>query len=140
MSANNAVTVLRSPSVAAEASICSAVTRIPGVFGLAAVAPEMFVEAALVRAAPQSAQKRAPSAVSEPHFGQRRLSVAPQRMQNLLPAAVSKSQLEQRIGVQRMKMTNSPLVPLPHLKGHRGPNPKGLTCQRYWKDLWRLGI
>jgi hypothetical protein len=66
--------------------------------------------------------------------------VAPQRMQNLLPAAVSKSQLEQRIGVQRMKMTNSPLVPLPHLKGHRGPNPKGLTCQRYWKDLWRLGI
>jgi hypothetical protein len=98
MSANSAVTVLRSPSVSAAEDSAALKLIEAGVLALAdwleAVAP----------AAPSSAvahcpQKRAAGEFSNPHFAQRRLNGAAHCSQNLSPSGFSAPQLEQRISV-----------------------------------------
>ncbi len=73
MSANSAVTVLRSPSSAASGS--SGVTRTPGAVsaggGIAGAAAGELI------AAPQAAQKFAPTGLSAPHRGQAGVSRFP---------------------------------------------------------------
>src|SRR5207245_2865471 len=83
MSANSAVTVLRSPS---GISAVSAATRTPlgGVAGFPAAARE-----AASSRAPQSAQNGLPTCASAPHLGQRTGSGAPQSAQNRLPGRAS---------------------------------------------------
>src|SRR5262249_27175352 len=92
MSANSAVTVLRSPSVSVEASASSAVTRIASAGVLART-----IEAFPASAAPQSPQNFLAAGFSEPHLGQRLPSCAPQSAQNRLPAGFSAPHFEQRI-------------------------------------------
>jgi len=91
MSANSAVTVLRSPSrfSAAEGSA----TRIGESFDFFAGA----AAAGAPSAVPHSPQKRLPAGLSAPHFGQRFASAAPQSPQNFLPAGFSVLQFGQRI-------------------------------------------
>src|ERR1700689_3887073 len=91
MSANSAVTVLRSPSRFSEAG--ASAIRIGESFDLDA-------GAANPRAVPQSPQKRLSAGLSAPHFGQRFASGAPQSPQNLLPGGFSVLQFEQSIGLR----------------------------------------
>src|SRR5580692_1745092 len=94
MSANSAVTVLRSPSSFSGSG--ASLTRTVGVsnfFAAAAAGPPS--------AAPHSPQKRLPAGLSAPHFGQRFASGAPQSPQNFLPAGFSALQLEQRMPVPK---------------------------------------
>src|SRR5215471_12498010 len=98
MSANSAVTVLRSPSVsAAEDSVALKLIE-AGVLALAdwleAVAP-----AAPTSAVAHCPQKSAAGEFSNPHFAQRRLNGAAHCSQNLSPSGFSAPQLEQRISV-----------------------------------------
>src|SRR6516165_8119709 len=96
ISANRAVTVLCSPSIRAEASSGSLMSR------TAARVAEFALAAALALATsaePQSPQKRLLGALSAPHLGQRLASGAPQSPQNFLPAGFSLSQFAQRIGI-----------------------------------------
>src|SRR5713101_1714504 len=95
MSANSAVTVLRSPSRFSGSGVSA--TRIGESFDFladdaAAVAPSTV---------PHSPQKRLPAELSAPHFGQRFASAAPQSPQNFLPDGFSVLQFEQRIGFTR---------------------------------------
>src|SRR5216683_6125910 len=96
MSANKAVTVLRSPSAIVEVSVCSAVTGMSGAF------QENAGDCALAflaeSAAPQSPQNRFTGGLSAPHLGQRFANCAPQSPQNFLPARFSLPHFEQRIG------------------------------------------
>src|ERR1700730_589133 len=90
-SANNAVTILRSPSRFSGAGVSA--TRISDSF-------DFFAEAAAkgaLSAVPHSPQKRLPAGLSAPHCGQRFASAAPQSPQNFLPAGFSALQFEQRI-------------------------------------------
>jgi hypothetical protein len=87
MSANKAVTVLRSPSTVAEASGCSGVTRISEPV------------AALPSAVPQSSQNADEDAFSAPHFGQRLGSGLPHAAQNFLLLVLSVPHLLQRIAL-----------------------------------------
>src|SRR5215469_3218833 len=97
MSANSAVTVLRSPSMACTAWAGSGVMRIS-----VAVEDTIVEESALGRAipasaAPQSAQNLALAGLSAPHFGQRIGSGLPHSAQNRLPGKLSVPHFEQRI-------------------------------------------
>src|SRR5713101_6667937 len=111
ISANSAVTVLRSASGAVEVPGCSAVTRISG--GAERVRDERGAagSALPVRAAPQSPQNLDAGAFSAPHFGQRIASPLPHWEQNFLPARFSVSHLEQRIELPSYRrMGNAPFV------------------------------
>src|SRR5215472_9815807 len=95
MSANNAVTVLRSPSTVVGALACSVAVAIsgPGREG----AGDCAVGLCANSAAPQSPQKGLPGGLSAPHWVQRLASGAPQSPQNFLPTGFSLRQFEQRI-------------------------------------------
>jgi len=99
MSANRAVTVLRSPP-AASAAACSSPTRTDcsatdaGGFALE-VAPR-----AAVSAAPHSPQNLNSGGLSSPQRGHLRRSAAPQLPQNFIPAGLSVVQAAHRIGIE----------------------------------------
>src|SRR6516162_4414811 len=96
MSANNAVTVLRSPSAFSGAD--DSATRI-------AESPDSFAGAALAsgsNAAPQSSQNFAEGELSAPHFAQRLESRVPHSAQNFLPLVLSVPHLEQRILIAQL--------------------------------------
>src|SRR5271169_6868317 len=85
MSANSAVTVLRSPS-GSEQSGCSGVMRTAD--GASATGDPAFAltePMPLPRALPQSAQNLAAGALSEPQFEQRLDNGLPHSAQNFLP-------------------------------------------------------
>jgi hypothetical protein len=95
------VTVLRSPSIVVEASVCSGVTRI-----LAAVVSGRTVEAARGELsattaadsdAAHSPQNLKAGGFSNPHLAQRLFSGVAQLPQNFKPAGFSNSHFEQRI-------------------------------------------
>src|SRR3984893_10684065 len=94
MSANSAVTVLRSPLSAASA--CSVGMRLSD-----AVAAGDRAEAGCASAAtsppPQSTQNLSPGSAGAPQEGQTRLSSWPHWTQNFRPSRLSFPQLEQRI-------------------------------------------
>src|SRR6266481_2959694 len=96
MSANNAVTVLRSPSIV-EASGCSGVTRIPG--AVDAARGELVTEgnARPASAVPHSSQNLDVGLLSAAHFGQRLDSGPPHSAQNFLAPMLSVPHFEQRI-------------------------------------------
>src|SRR5208282_1664619 len=94
ISANSAVTVLRSPSIAKGAGL-SSVTRMPEEFGAAA-----FKGAALavaLKALPHCAQNLATGGFSKPHCAHRRLIGVAHSMQNFAPSGFSAEQFWQRI-------------------------------------------
>src|SRR5215471_3096951 len=96
ISANNAVTVLRSPSAMAVPLVCPAFTRMSD-----AIEEDVSDSAVTFSArsiVPQSPQKRLPGGFSPPHFGQRLVNGAPQSPQNFLSAGLSLPHFEQRIG------------------------------------------
>src|SRR5215472_837689 len=97
ISANSAVTVLRSPSIAGEASACSGVMRIS--FAVEdAIADESEPGRAIAASVvPQSAQNLALAEVSAPHCGQRIGSGLPHSAQNRLPDKLSAPHFEQRM-------------------------------------------
>src|ERR1700683_1435326 len=96
ISANNAVTVLRSPSIAAGSEFSTA-TRMPDgaevevAFEGCAVAPP--------RAAAHCEHNLASGGFSKAHFGHRRLNGTAHSIQNLAPGGFSVEQLSQRITV-----------------------------------------
>jgi hypothetical protein len=92
MSANKAVTLLRSPSMAPV--VCSADIAVSGAFNEEVADALAFLGTSVV---PQSPQKRLLGGFSAPHFGQWLASGAPQSPQNFLPAGLSLPQFEQRI-------------------------------------------
>src|SRR5713101_2362759 len=95
MSANSAVTVLRSPSIASE--VCrSGAMRTPPVTSAADGLP-LSATASVPSALPQSAQNFAPSALSELQFEQRFDSGLPHSAQNFLPGIPSVPHFEQRM-------------------------------------------
>src|SRR4051812_26481692 len=97
ISANRAVTVLRSPSFVVEAS-CSGVTLITGAIDTAG--KPIAEEAALPDSAvPQSSQNADEGAFSAPHFGQLRDSGVPHAAQNFLLVVLSVPHFEQRISL-----------------------------------------
>src|SRR5271156_1416145 len=126
ISANSAVTVLRSPSRFSGAGVSA--TRIGEGF-------DCLAEAAAVGAAsavPHSPQKHLSAGLSAPHFGQRFASAAPQSPQNFLPAGFSVLQFEQRIGLHG-KISDSPSYITQRRKGttgiredDRNPSPCGV--------------
>jgi len=94
MSANRAVTFLRSPSARGEA-VCSAEIATSDAFEEGAGAYAVAFRAC--SAVPQSPQKRLSGGFSAPHLGHRFSSAAPQSPQNFLPSGVSLPHLGQRI-------------------------------------------
>src|SRR6266404_7187946 len=97
ISANSAVTFLRSPSVDAEASRSEA-TRMLGTCG--AVADDDLVVVATdagLSAAPHASQNFAPTRLSAPHEGQCSSIGAPQPPQKRALSRLSALHLEQRI-------------------------------------------
>src|SRR6266853_2192942 len=95
MSANSAVTVLRSPSVAIERSKSSRPKRIAGI--VEAEGETAPASALTASAAPQSPQNFEAGAFSAPHFGQGIASPLPHWEQNFLPTTFSVWHFEQRI-------------------------------------------
>src|ERR1700675_4999408 len=96
MSANKAVTVLRSPSSVAEASGCSGVTRILGA-GLGGAEGATAAAIAVPSGLPQSPQNFFSGGFSAPHCPHRFASGAPQSPQNRLLAGFSAPHFAQRI-------------------------------------------
>src|SRR6266851_7252830 len=95
MSANSAVTVLRSPSTASEVCRSGAIRTppsAPAANGLPSSTPT-----SLPSSRPQSAQNFAPGAFSELQFEQRFDSGFPHSAQNFLPGIPSVPRFEQRI-------------------------------------------
>src|SRR6266446_7052153 len=88
ISANSAVTVLRSPSSPTPRSTSS-------LFGVAEGAGAAAAGGGALSGAPQSPQNLCPCGFSALHFGQRFLSSAPQLPQNFLLAGFSEPQLAQ---------------------------------------------
>src|ERR1700719_1100100 len=97
MSANSAVTVLRSPSGGVEESCCSGVTRIVGTVDAAGCEPEAADAAFAVSALPHSSQNLDVGLLSAAHFGQRLDSGAPHSAQNFLLVLLSVPHLVQRM-------------------------------------------
>src|SRR5215469_16278204 len=97
ISANNAVTVFRSPSDTSDASVAPGVIRISGALASAlgdGAAPGCALPGS---GEPHSPQNFLPGGFSELQLGQRLSSGAPQSPQNLLPAGLSLPHFEQRI-------------------------------------------
>jgi hypothetical protein len=92
MSANSAVTILRSPS-ATSATVCSDAIRTDDVEELR----EFDFDTSEVSASAHSAQNFASCAFRWAHFGHARLSGAAHWLQNLAPAAFSLPHFVQRI-------------------------------------------
>src|SRR5437763_340923 len=92
MSANNAVTVFRSPSMSSEVRGDSLSSS-----ELAAGKTVAALAAVAASAVPQSPQNRFAGGLSAPHLGQQLASGAPQSPQNFLPAGLSLPHFEQRI-------------------------------------------
>ena len=92
MSANSAVTVLRSPSTAGEASGSSAATRIAAT----AVAVGRACDDDVVSGAPQSPQNLSPGSFDAPHRGHFETNGAPHPPQNLRPSRLSDPHFAQR--------------------------------------------
>src|SRR5216683_5330012 len=90
ISANSAVTVLRSPSRISPPG-GPALTRIP----LASSLTGCFGPAADPNEVPHSWQNFALAGLAKPHFGQRPLNDSPHSMQNFAPTAFSALHLEQ---------------------------------------------
>ena len=92
MSANSAVTVLRSPSSDADEALGAIrIADSAAGCGLAAAAVDV------VNDAPHSPQNFSPGWLEAPHFEQVRLSGAPQFAQNLRPSRLSLPHFEQRM-------------------------------------------
>jgi hypothetical protein len=91
MSANSAVTVLRSPS--SDADEASDAIRIAG---SAAFAGSVWAVGDGVSDAPQSPQKSSPGSFGAPHLGQERASAPPHFEQNLRPSRLSEPHFAQR--------------------------------------------
>src|SRR5260370_37480423 len=97
MSANSAVTVLRSPS-GSEPSGCSGATRTgDGACGADAPALASAEPRPSPRALPQSAQNLAAGALSEPQFEQTLDNGLPHSAQNFVPGIPSVPHFKQRI-------------------------------------------
>src|SRR5229473_1585562 len=94
ISANSAVTVLRSPSIVSEACRAGAM-RTPPAASADGLPPA--VAASLPSALPQSTQNFAPGGLSELQFEQRFESGLPHSAQNFLPGIPSVPHFEQRI-------------------------------------------
>src|SRR5215471_15486973 len=92
ISANSAVTVLRSPSNGAGEA--SGPIRISG---SAVFVGSVWTAVGGDREVPHSPQKSSPGSLDAPHFGQRRASGPPHFAQNLRPTRLSRPHLEQRI-------------------------------------------
>jgi hypothetical protein len=101
MSANSAVTVLRSPSAASADASAGGMTR-------TADADSTGVDsgAAALSDVPQSEQNFAPDGLSEPHFEHRFDNGLPHSAQNFLPALLSVPQFVQRIGLSYRENTH----------------------------------
>src|SRR5271168_3781467 len=99
MSANSAVTVLRSPSAASASTGVSDATRI----GEASDTRTVDARAVAASALPQSPQNFFSSGLSAPHWAHRFASAAPQSPQNRLPAGFSVPHFTQRIGHSSVK-------------------------------------
>src|SRR5712671_5948730 len=97
MSANSAVTVLRSPSIAFEVRNFSAMTRIWGAVDLVGAERVMAGVTPPASEVPQSSQNVDDGAFSAPHFGQRLDSGLPHAAQNFLFVVLSIPHLVQRI-------------------------------------------
>src|SRR5271156_3171665 len=111
ISANSAVTVLRSPSRFSEAG--ASLTRI-------GESLDFFASAAagVVNGAPQSSQNFAVGALSAPHFAQRLANGVPHSGQNFLPEVLSVPHFEQRIGNPTFPMARvSPLSSINYRAG-----------------------
>jgi hypothetical protein len=92
MSANSAVTVLRSPSNGArEASMLIRIS------GSAFFVGSVWTAGDGERDVPHSPQKSSPGSLAAPHFGQGRASGVPHFAQNLRPCRLSLPHIEQRI-------------------------------------------
>jgi hypothetical protein len=91
MSANSAVTVLRSPS--SDADEASDAIRLAG---SAAFAGSVWAAGEGVSDAPQSPQKSSPGSFEAPHRGHWRASVTPHFEQNLRPSRLSVPHFAQR--------------------------------------------
>src|SRR5277367_441806 len=96
ISANRAVTVLRSPSIAG-ASEFSTATLMPDEVDRAVAFEGCPVSPP--RAAAHCAQNLASGGLSNPHFGHRRLNGTAHSIQNFAPGGFSVEQLSQRIAV-----------------------------------------
>jgi hypothetical protein len=94
MSANSAVTVLRSPS--SDADEASDAIRIAGSAAFAVFAGSAWAADDGVSDAPQSPQKSSPGSFAAPHFGQERASAPPHFEQNLRPSRLSVPHFAQR--------------------------------------------
>jgi hypothetical protein len=93
MSANSAVTILRSPSI-----VWSAIGELPIFAGAASsVVGAADLDDPSSNFAAHSPQNFAAAEFSKPHFAHIRLSAAPHSLQNLSPSGLSALQLEQRI-------------------------------------------
>src|SRR6185437_6889263 len=99
MSANSAVTVLRSPSVGSGASGGAEVKRISVLVGFICVETSAAGDSLRVRALPQSSQNSDEGAFSPPHFGQRFVSGLPQAAQNFRPVVLSAPHFVHRIAL-----------------------------------------
>src|SRR5262249_54906939 len=98
MSANNAVTVLRSPSNASEVSDCSPTTRTPDAdSGDGGVRPPVL--ATLVSGAPHLPQKFDVGGFSAQHLAQSLASAFPQCVQKLFTGGLFVPQFEHRISL-----------------------------------------
>src|SRR5215467_3307448 len=97
MSTNNAVTVLRSPSIAGKALACSGVKRISFAVEDAIADESKPGREIAASAVPQSAQNLALAEVWASHCGQRIASGLPHSAQNRLPDKLSAPHFEQRI-------------------------------------------
>src|SRR5690349_16510156 len=97
MSANSAVTVLRSSSIVVEGS-GSGVTLITGATDVSdePIAADVALPDSAV---PQSSQNTDDDAFSAPHCAQLRDSGLPHAAQNFLPVVLSVPQFEQRMGL-----------------------------------------
>src|ERR1700733_6789701 len=96
ISANSAVTVLRSPSIAGVSEFSTA-TRLPDRVELDAAFEGW--RASPPRAAAHCAQNLDSGGFSKAHFWHRRLNGTAHSMQNFAPAGFSVEQLAQRIGI-----------------------------------------
>src|SRR5712691_6782136 len=93
MSANSAVTILRSPSTGGEASASSAATRIAA----PAVTVDRACDDGVVSGAPQSPQNFSPGSLGAPQRAHLAAIAAPHCAQNLRPCRLSPPHFEQRI-------------------------------------------
>src|SRR6185312_14370961 len=99
MSANSAVTVLRSPSVGSGASGGAEVKRISVLVGVICVETRAAGDAFDASALPQSSQNADEGAFSALQFAHRTDNGLPHAAQNLRPVLLSTPHFEQRIAL-----------------------------------------